>query len=135
MAMEQIGFVAEVGKDEVKIRVERQSACGGNCAGCHGCPSNAVLISYPNDPQNPFSLGERVTVVMSTKNFFGGIMQSYGILILFMLAGAIGGYVWSEREGIAVLGGFLGLGIGGILVSFLGRRKKGDALSVRRDHA
>ncbi len=116
MAMKQIGWVVQKEGRTVKIRVERDSACGGNCAGCHGCPQNAIVFSYPDHPDAPFQVGEQVCVVMPTRKFFGGIFQSYGILILGMLLGAIVGYCWTGKDGGAVLGGFIGLGLGGFLV-------------------
>ena len=45
--MVKSGFVVEVGEKLVKVRIERQSACGGNCAGCLGCPANAKIIECP----------------------------------------------------------------------------------------
>ncbi|MBO5364185.1 MAG: SoxR reducing system RseC family protein [Clostridia bacterium] len=89
MAMEQIGYVARIEDGIAKIRVDRESACGGNCSTCHGCPQTAVLVSYPDNQEHPFQVGEEVRVLMPTGKFFSGIMKSYGVLIFTVLAGTI----------------------------------------------
>lgn len=133
MAMEQTGFVAELCGDKVKVRVDRESACGGNCAGCHGCPNHAVLITCANDMENPYELGEKVQVVMSTGTFFSGMFLSYGILILMVLLGAVVGFCLTRLEGVSVLGAFLGLLLGGGWVSFCSRRFRADMIAKRID--
>ena len=116
MAMEQTGYVVEVLGADVKVRVMRESACGGNCGACHGCPSGAVFITCANDAGTPFKVGEEVIVEMPTKQFFGGTLGSYGIMTLSMLFGAILGYLLTKHEAVSVLGGFLGLTAGILLM-------------------
>lgn len=131
MAMEQVGYVAELCGDFVKVRVDRESACGGNCAGCHGCPQNAVLISCNNDLKNPFELGEKVRIVMPTGTFFSGMLKSYGVLVLAVLLGAVLGFSCTHLEGVSVLGAFLGLLIGGGWTTFYSRRFRANMIAER----
>ena len=128
MAMEQSGFVTEVRDGFAKVRVDRESACGGNCAGCHGCPQTAVLISCPVDPEKPVRIGEKVKITMPTGTFFSGMFKSYGILILMVLLGAIFGFYLTGIEGFSVLGALLGLLIGGVCVRLLSRKSNTDVI-------
>ena len=132
MAMEQIGYVAKIENGIAKVRVERESACGGNCAGCHGCPQNAVFIEYPVDAENPFAIGEEVLVVMPTKSFFGGMMKSYGIMIVTIIFGAVLGFIVFSNEVFSVLGGFLGLFFGGVMVHLLGKNSSTHITVLRK---
>lgn len=133
MAMEQEGFVAELCGEKVKIRVDRESACGGNCAGCHGCPQNAVLITCANDVEHPFSLGEKVQVIMPTGSFFSGLFLSYGVLILTVLLGAVLGFFLTNSEGFSVLGALFGLFLGGGWTTFYSRKFRADVKVKRID--
>lgn len=133
MAMEQKGYVAETDGIIAKVRVDRESACGGNCASCHGCPRNAVLVSCPVDSQNPVEVGDVVMVVMPTGRFFSGLLKSYGVLILTVLAGAVLGYSLRPSEGVSVLGAFLGLVIGGVWISFLSKKSQTGVTMQRLD--
>ncbi len=133
MAMEQIGYVAKIENGIVKIKVERESACGGNCAGCHGCPQNAVFVEAPNDPEKPFLIGEEVVVVMPTKSFFAGMLKSYGVMIFTMIFGALLGFFIFQKEVFSVIGGFSGLVFGGWLVHLLGKQTSSHITVLRKE--
>ena len=134
MALRQYGYVTAVIGDTAKIRVDRQSACGGNCGACHGCPSGAVLIEQKNDPGRPFFIGERVILVMPFRSFFSGLLQSYGTLAVSLFGGAVLGYLIGRTEGSCVLGGFLGLLIGGAVMTLL-QKKRFLPVRVLREEA
>lgn len=132
MSMEQIGYVVEI-KEEVKIRVMRESACGGNCASCHGCPSGVVFVRCPNDPSNPYFVGEQVVIQMPTAEFLGGTFGSYGTMSISMLMGAILGYAIFKQELISVFGGFLGLILGVFLVRIFFLKRRQNLIIKRQD--
>ena len=134
MALRQYGYVTAVIGDTAKIRVDRQSACGGNCGACHGCSSGAVLIEQKNDPGHPFFIGERVILVMPFRSFFSGLLQSYGTLAVSLFGGAVLGYLIGRTEGGCVLGGFLGLLIGGAVMTLL-QKKRFLPVRVLREEA
>ena len=121
MAVEQTGYVVAKQNGEVKIRVLRESACGGNCSGCHGCPANAIFVTVKDDPEQPFQVGEAVVLQMSSKQFLGGTLGSYGIMTLLILLGAIGGYAMTKQEGASVLGALLGVLMGTLWIKFVFR--------------
>ncbi len=116
MAMEQIGYVTAAEQDLIRVRVARESACGGHCASCKGCPSDAVVITGKNDAQNPYTVGEQVLVVMPTKHFLKGTAGSYGTLTVLMLLGGILGYKLGNTELFSVLGAGIGLAVGTWLI-------------------
>lgn len=70
MAMIQTGVVTETSAEAAKVRVDRESACGGNCAGCHGCPAGAVFVTCPNTPEDPLRPGDMVQIEMPARAFF-----------------------------------------------------------------
>ena len=109
MAMEQFGYVMDITDTEVKIRVMRESACGGNCTGCHGCPSGVVEITCPIDPEHLVKIGDKVTLEMPAVFFFKNAFWSYGIMTIFFLCGAILGYFISRKESGSIIGAFVGL--------------------------
>lgn len=131
MAMQQIGRVTESTPDTITVRIDRESACGGNCAGCNGCPSGAVTVACPNDPVNPFLPGELVKLEMPVGTFFHNAFWSYGFLALLMLFGAILGYWLSRKEIGSVLGGFGALTLGILLQRILFKKKR-DVFQVQR---
>ena len=75
--MVQRGYVTEVGDKFVKVRIERQSACGGNCASCLGCPAEAKIIECPY--RGKLVKGDRVELVMEDKRFFKNVFWGYGL--------------------------------------------------------
>ena len=126
MAMRQQGVVTETTEDEAKIRVDRETACGGNCAGCHGCPSGAVFVTCPNSPSDPLRPGDIVSIEMPARTFFQHAFWSYGALAVFMLAGAIFGYWISGLEAGSVLGGFGALALGILMLRIVFGKRKSD---------
>ena len=123
MAMEQIGYVTQIDDHEVKIRVMRESACGGNCGACHGCPSGAILVTYPNDPEHLFFVGETVVIEMPTGKFLGGTLRSYGVMTLAMILGAILGYFLTHTELGSVFGTMIGFVVGVLFMRWLVHRQ------------
>ena len=66
--MENTGYIVDILKDRVKVRVDRESACGGHCVSCKGCPTEAViaecrLIGSAN-------IGDKVRLSMDNSKFF-----------------------------------------------------------------
>ena len=72
--MEQTGYVTKVSDDRIKVRVIRESSCGGNCVSCKGCPSGIQLIecaAYDGAAVGDRrGFGNRVRIGLG-KNYFG----------------------------------------------------------------
>ena len=130
--MKQVGYVVQV-DEEVKIRVARESACGGNCGACHGCPSGAVFITCLNNKEHPFEIGEQVVIEMSSANFLKGTFGSYGVMTICMLLGAILGYAVTKNEITSVLGGVLGLILGAVWMRLM-FGKHSQNLTIQRQN-
>ncbi len=129
--MVKSGFVVEVGEKLVKVRIERQSACGGNCAGCLGCPADAKIIECPY--RGSLVKGDRVKLVMSDGKFFKNVFWGYGLPTLMTVFGAAAGYVIFNKEGASVLGAALGLAAGLLAARLIFKRKNTEITAVAAD--
>lgn len=119
MAMRQEGYVTEVTESAVKVSVIRESACGGNCAHCNGCPAGTVIITCTPDLAHPVKVGDRVILEMPTGGFFKNVFFSYGVMSILFLTGAILGYIITKRESMSILGAAAGLLLGiAVMTSF-----------------
>lgn len=108
--MKQMGYVTEVGNNKVKVRVVRESSCGGNCASCKGCSSGELVIEC--EAEDNVHIGDRVILTMPSKTFFNGIFWGYAQVIIMMVAGAILGYRIFESEISSVFGMLAGTAVG-----------------------
>ena len=63
--MEQTGYVVEIKNGVAKIRIDRESACGGKCVSCKGCPSNAIIVEAKNELN--LNKGDIVTLYEDTR--------------------------------------------------------------------
>ena len=133
MAMEQVGYVARVGEADVTIRVARESACGGNCGACHGCPSDAILVTCPNDDKHPYYIGEEVMLRMPSESFLSGTLLSYGLMSVTMLLGAILGYLFTHVEFGSVLGAFAGFAVGVLGMRWISRWHGNTIQAIRQN--
>ncbi len=129
--MKQYGYVTEVLDDKVKIRVIRESSCGGNCVSCKGCPTDAVMVECVTD--EAFSAGEKVTLIMKDKAFYNGLFWGYGQVILLTVILAVLGYVIFKTELASVLGAALGLCLGLTLAKLIFRNRKSEIKVEKAD--
>lgn len=112
--MEKSGIVVAVENNIVKIRIDRESACGGNCVSCKGCPGNAVVISLPNEGK--FEIGQIVRLEMKTTRFLWQSFLGYGLTAALIIVGAVVGYKAAHNEGSSIIGAALGLLVGLIVL-------------------
>lgn len=108
--MKQTGYVTESDGNKIKVRVDRESACGGNCVSCKGCPTSAVIVECTAEGE--VSVGDVVVLSMDNKTFFKSTFFGYGLITILALLGAILGYIIVEAEGASVLGAILGVAVG-----------------------
>ncbi len=120
--MEQRGYVTEINNGILKVRVDRESACGGHCVSCNGCPSAAVIVEC--DAIADVSVGDTVVLSVSSGRFFKNAFWGYGFITLLILIGAIVGYNIKPSDNASVLGAFIGLVTGLIIVKLLFRKSK-----------
>ncbi len=120
--MEQKGYVTEIKNGIAKIRVDRNSACGGHCVSCKGCPISAVIVecAAPDD----ISVGDIMVLNMPTAGFFKNAFWGYGFVTISIICGAILGYIIKQSDGASVLGAAVGLILGLLLVKIIFRKFK-----------
>ena len=130
--MENTGIVTEVRDGKARIRIDRVSACGGNCVSCKGCPSEAVFVEV--EDRIGLHQGEFVLLHMETRRFLYSSLIGYGLLALLVLAGAILGYCVFQVELISVLGAVCGLVIGLIVLKVIfGKRQQSITVRKKED--
>ena len=108
--MEQIRFVTEAAGGFAKVRVDRESSCGGNCVSCKGCPSEAIVVSVKNELG--LRKGDTVVLYEDTRKVIKYALIGYGLLALLMVVGAVVGYVLTHRDFVALLSAAAAVAIG-----------------------
>ena len=106
--MEKNGYIVSANEKRVKIRIDRESACGGNCAHCKGC-SAEMIFEYEN--YCDFKQGETVRVLMDDKKFLKKSFLGYGLLAISLILGGILGYLIFKSEIASALSSLLFMGI------------------------
>ena len=86
--MEQTGYVTKVSDDRIKVRVIRESSCGGNCVSCKGCPSGIQLIECA--AYDGAAVGDRVILYADSKSVIGGAAVGYAVPAALAILGSVG---------------------------------------------
>ena len=99
-----------------EIEVQRQSACGHDCASCGGCGAPTERIQAKAVNEAGAEVGEIVTIEGKNKEVFGAALIVYTVpLVLFIALYALA-RVLGQGEGVAATTGIAGFIIG-ILVA------------------
>ncbi len=117
--MEQTGYVVSVSGGAARVRVDRESACGGNCVSCKGCPSNAVIVDVANNLD--LRRGDVVTLYEDTKKVLGYAAIGYGLMAVLLVAGAVLGFMIFRRDFMALVGAAVALLVGFLTVKLFFR--------------
>ncbi len=129
--MVQTGYVTELTESGAKVRVDRESACGGNCVSCKGCPTSAVIVECI--AAEDVNVGDEVELIMRSGSFFKNAALGYGLLVVLMIMGAVIGYWAFKSEGASVLGTAVGivLGLLGLKVGF--KNSKSEIVATKTE--
>ncbi len=122
--MTQSGIVTALLPDgRASVSVQRQTACGGNCASCGGCSYKSVLTAVAD---NSFGaqIGDKVTLRSRTKGILGAAALVYLLPILCFLAGYLLSAAFGVGEGVSILVSVLCLLLGCGLAAWLGRKRR-----------
>lgn len=124
--MKNIGIISEINGKEAKIKVLRESACGGNCASCSSCELKNHFIDADIEREFDFSpkVGDKVQITMDDKLFYTYAILGYGIFVVFLIAGAVLGWNFYKNENSAIIGGALGIVAGFCAVKLIFKNKK-----------
>lgn len=124
--MEQaIGTVVATDKSYAKIKLDRKSMCGENCASCGGmCGVQNTVIRAKNTVNA--SVGDIVLVEVPTSKGLLALFLTYGIPLIYMVAIAVFMAIFlTEKQGIILIA--LGLLVWALILYI--SEKKGRFLS------
>ncbi len=131
--MEQTGYVVYADSSLAKVRVDRESACGGNCVSCKGCPAEAVIVELKN--KHDLKKGDTVTMYEDTKKVIKYAFIGYGLLAVLLVAGAVVGFMMTKRDIFALLFAAVFLAVGFLIIKLLFRNVETEftVVSVQRN--
>ena len=122
--MTQSGIVTALLPDgRASVSVERQTACGGNCASCGGCSYKNVLTAIAENRVGAI-VGDRITLRSRTKGVIGAAALVYLLPILTFLVGYLLSAAFGAGEGVSILASVLCLLLGCGLAAWLGRKRR-----------
>ena len=93
--MEKLGKVRKIQNGIAEIEIERDSACGENCAACGLCGSKQLVVSLPVD--SIISAGDTVKLVAKDSKILWLSAVGYLSLTVLILAGAVLGTHFGEE--------------------------------------
>ncbi len=111
--MEKTGIVAEIKNGYVYIKVERDSACGDNCAACGLCANREMMVKIKNTKK--FVIGDEVMLKSDDSKFLKSSAIGYLSLTVLLLAGGmIGSLIGGEWT--AFVGALVMIGVGVVIL-------------------
>lgn len=122
--MTQCGIVTALLPDgKASVSVERQTACGGNCASCGGCAYKSILTAIA---VNDFGakVGDKVTLQSRSSGVIGAAALVYLLPILTFLIGYVLSALLGASESVSIMVSVLCLLAGCGAAAWLGRRRK-----------
>ena len=111
--MEKTGFVSKINGENITVSVNRDSACGENCAACGLCSNREMSVRLKNP--GGLSVGDKVRLISDDRIFVGHSALGYALLTLLMILGGTLGTA-SGNEWIAFGCALLGLGMGIVIL-------------------
>ena len=121
--MKQTGVVEAVVGSEVRVRIRRMSACGGNCAGCSGnCNAGTLIVNAEN--RVGAKPGDTVELEMPSGRVLKTAAWVYLVPLLFLILGDILFNRLFHREWAAVLGGLGMMGVVYLVMIYFSRKNK-----------
>lgn len=94
------------------IEVQRQSACGHDCASCGGCGAPTERIQASAINRIGAQVGETVTIEGDNKEVFGAAIIVYAVPVLLFFALYAVASLCGYGEGISAAAGGLGFCLG-----------------------
>ncbi len=107
------------------VSVERQTACGGNCASCGGCAYKNVLTAIAENRVGA-RVGDRITLRSRTEGVIGAAALVYLLPILTFLVGYLLADLLGAGESLSILVSVLCLLAGCGAAAWIGRRRRNN---------
>lgn len=83
--MNKNGVVEKVEGTKVTVRIQRDSACGENCAMCNACPGKDMLVTIETDTK--LASGDKVRLETNTKTVLLSAFCTYILPIVLLIIG------------------------------------------------
>lgn len=128
--MKQTGYVTEVNKDKIKVRIIRGSACGGHCASCKGCPAEVHTIEC--DGYTGVKKGDTVELSSDSKKIVNGAAFGYCVPAVTTIAGGILGYSIFKTDGGTIAFTALGVAVGICAVKLFAKKYKIAVKAIKK---
>lgn len=124
--MEEIGHTAEIigiRKNELIVRIRRQSACGSCCAKtvCGMGDAQEKIFAIPDENAEKFKIGEKVRLAISAQNGFLAVWYGYILPLILMISVLFGVNLFTDNEIISGISAIIIL-IPYYFILFLGRK-------------
>ncbi len=108
--MEKLGRVEKIYNNTAEIRLERDSACGENCAACGLCPNREMKVTLPCPAG--LCVGDEVKLLSDDSAFVKKTVWSYlSLTLLLLLGGVVGALLKSQWLAFILAIAFVGIGI------------------------
>ena len=85
--MEKTGKVKNIKNGIAEIEIDRDSACGENCAACGLCGKKQLCVTLPVD--NSIAIGDTVRLIADDKKILGLSAIGYLTLTALIFLGAV----------------------------------------------
>ena len=102
-------------RQHAEIEVQRQSACGHDCAKCGGCGAPTERIQAVADNLVQANVGDILTVAGSSKQILGmaAVVYTMPLILFFVFYGVCA--AMHMTEGVSILAGVAGFVLGILL--------------------
>ncbi len=108
--MEKYGTVTNISGGYIDVTIQRDSACGDNCAACGLCGNSREMTLRLKNTKD-FKVGDKIRLMSNDKSFLkhsaAGYLSLTALLILGAVVGSICGGDW-----MAFLGAIAGTALG-----------------------
>ena len=120
-----VRVVEIIAKNLCSVEIQRESACGGNCASCKGCPSAGEKILALAYNAAGAKVNDIVVVESSSKDIYGIAALVYMVPVVLLLLGYILMSALSSASYAPGIGAALGFAAGVLIAVIYGKKKKG----------
>lgn len=121
MTQEAIVF-RRLANNMAEVVVTRSTACGSNCGNCESCIFQSEIKTVAKNLINA-GPGQRVIIESKSSRIYGAALMVYILPMVLALAGYFISYALGATEGISILGSFIGLALGAVILVVTQRRK------------
>lgn len=111
--IQHIGVITNITPKNIKIKIERSSACG-SCSSKKVCgmkEAKEMFVDIARQPNDCFQISDKVVLISKTSTGWKAILYGY-ILPFLVFISLIGGMLLAKvSEGIAAMSGLGGLAV------------------------